>query len=185
MYIVLRPLGESGSATMRSWYTSVTSMKWVVSPQATRSLWPTMTKGAPAMLAPMTLTPGLRSSILVERGRGRELQVRVVGENGQPGARSLPEITNWLLPRSSSGPFSAACKNGKGATCDRYSAAQIHQHRVAGRHAWLTSVTPALPSDVAAADDCSRRAARGTSACVRDRRCIVEWRKTMDVLEEQ
>ena len=83
-----------------------------------------MTKGTPAKLSPMTLKLRAAELILVEDGRGGELQVRIVGDKGRPVCERLPEITNWLLPRSSSGLFKAACTNGNERKCDRYSAAK-------------------------------------------------------------
>ena len=57
---VLRPLGDFGSGTTVSWYTSVTSSGFTVAPQATLRLCPTITSGVPGKLLPIASKSGAR-----------------------------------------------------------------------------------------------------------------------------
>ena len=124
--------------------------------------------------------------VLVERSRGRELQVRVVGENGPASARMLAGDHELVAAAVIVRPFQRRLYERQGAEVRQVFRGEIHQHRVAGRHA----VADIGHAGATGWRHCSRRlrrvvAGRGTCACVRDRRRIVEWRKTMDVLEEE
>ena len=62
-YIVDSPDGEVGSGWICSWYMSVTSRKFVVTPQASWRFWPMITYGTPAKPWPVTSNPAPLSVI--------------------------------------------------------------------------------------------------------------------------
>src|SRR5688572_14646535 len=91
---VLRPLGEAGSDTRRSWYTSVTSVNEVVRLHTMRSLLPSSTYGSPGSVAPITSNPGAVRWLSYEVDGVVRPRCGSLARIGLPVADNLPAITN-------------------------------------------------------------------------------------------